>query len=184
MKKEIQNQIFNLINGIESSEKAKNRFMQIVAILYGYKNEAYETFKELINTPEKQLEMLRAPENHKYKSNFMVFCHIVIEDYIEQAHSKSAKDSENFLPYGYLVEIEKASRQKAGITGFELKQGSELNIEEKGLTRFLLSQLAKECCTAADYRKILSVWLMYPELIYDQDKVSEVIQHLGYTKSL
>lgn len=180
MKKEIQNQIFNLINGIESSEQAKKHFLQVMTIIYGQNSKAYNDFQELIATPEKQLEMLRAPESHKYKRNFMVFCHIVVKDYIEQALSESAKDSAGFLPYGYFAEIEKASQHESDL----FKCRTALNTEENALTRLLLSQLAEGCFTAADYRKILSVWLMYPELIYDQDKVAEVIQHLGSAKSL
>ncbi len=174
--KELQNRIFNLINGIEASEKAKKHFLGIISVIYGHQSIAYQDFEALITDPQKQLEMLRAPDNHKYKSNFMVFCHVVVEDYIEQALSSSSKDSSGFLPYNYFVEIEKASQHKAGIIGFELKRCSALNIEETGLTRFLLSPLA-DCLTDVEYRKILSVWFMYPELIFHADKVGEVINH-------
>lgn len=172
---ELQNRIFNLINGIEASEKAKKRFFSIINVIYGGNSKAYQDFEELIAIPEKQLEMLKAPESHKYKSNFMVFCHIVMEDYIEQALSASSEDPSCFLPYGYFLEIEKISQQKPGLTGVELRYCSPLDIEEQGLTRFLLSPQFEGCLSATDIRKILSIWFMYPELICHPDKVAEII---------
>lgn len=174
--KKLQNQIFKLINGIESSEKAKSRFMQIIAVIYGRKSEAYKIFKELINTPEKQLEMLRAPENHKYKSNFMVFCHIVVEDCIEQTQPEPSDTSADTPLYGYFAEIEKTSQRKPSLNGFDRKSDIALNVEERNLTNFLLSPQAKDCLTAEDCRKILSIWLMYPEFIFHPDEIEKVIK--------
>lgn len=174
----LQHQIFSLINGIEISEKAKKRFFDVIAVIYGSKSEAYQDFEKLIANPEKQFEMLKAPDNHKYKNNFMVFCRIAVKSYMEQELSRSSENSTGFSFYNYLAEIEKAVANKPGIAGFGLQYDIALNAEEDKLTFFLLSQQAESGISAAGIRKILSIWLMYPELICNQNRAENVVKSL------
>lgn len=189
---DLQTQIFRLINGIESSKNAKERFLGIIGILCGRDSKNYKMYSQLISDPRQQLEMLQAPESNEYKNNFMVFCHIVLEDYITQVAPDTPEQEKegpqnktpekDLLLYHYFTEVEKASQYKPRITGFDLQKFPALCSEEYSLIRRILEKGKDDDpqieykFTAANYRQLLTVWLLHPELICYPIEIEKIIK--------
>lgn len=189
---DLQTRVFRLIDGINASKRAKERFLGIIGILSGRNSDNYKIYKQLTIDAEQQLEMLQAPESNDYKNNFMVFCHVVLEDYIakvapdtpeeETIGPKNQIPEKDLLLHRYFSEVEKTSQYKPRIIGFDLQKFTELHTQEYSLIRRILndgkdhSPQIENTFTAANYRQILTVWFMYPELICYPAEIEKIVK--------
>ena len=190
----MQNKIFRIIDGIQVSEKAKKHFSGIIGTTHGYLSEGYNTLMDLTENPHEQLAMLRATEKETLKNKmfFRVFCHIVVKDYMQQVAPDTPENKENIGPksqipekdlllYSYFSEIEETSQHTPRILEFDLSKFPNLNREEYSLIRRILDNGKEDSpqidynFTAANYRQILTVWFMYPELICYPSEVEKIV---------
>lgn len=191
---DLQNQIFRVIDGITASKKAKKHFSGIIGTTHGCLSDGYKQLMRLTEDSREQLKTLRSPENeeNKFKMFFMVYCHIVLKDYIEQVAPDTPEEDtdgpkhkipeKDLLLYRYLSEVEKTSQHKPRIIGFDLQKFTELHTHEYSLIRRILSTGKEDepqienNFTAANYRQILTVWFMYPELICYPTEIEKIVK--------
>ncbi len=190
---ELQNKIFRVIDGISASKKAKKHFSGIIGTTHGCLSDGYKQLMLLTEDSREQLATLRSPENdeNKIKMFFMVYCHIVLKDYMEQVAPDTPEEDadgpkhkipeKDLLLYTYLSEVEKASQYTPRIIGFNLQKFTELHTQEYSLIRRILSTGKEDepqienNFTAANYRQILTTWFMYPELICYPTEVEKIV---------
>lgn len=188
----MQNDILRIIGLIDASKQTKEHFLGIIGVMFGREHPDYGLFLDLCKNSRTQAEMLNASENYKYKQHFQVFCHIVLKDYINQVSSKpSAEDTEgpkknipekDILLEHYFREIERASQHKMRLIEPDKNQFVELRNLERSLMRRIFPHhdeadpINDTEFTAANYKQLLTVWLMYPNLIFFPDEVQKIIE--------
>lgn len=177
--KELQYRIFRIADGIRPSNEAADDFLRIMAVRMGKEHKIYHDFAQLINNPQQQLKLLEAPETHKYKGDFHVFFHIVLKDFIRKTSERSSE--KDILLQNYFRELEKCSQEKPRLFGInEIKYRFEtLRNLEYCIIRRILGENNEVSATAdfnpGDYRRLLTSWLMYPELLYSAEDISQII---------
>lgn len=187
----LQDRIFRITDGIQTPAAAKKSFLGIMAVRMGREHKIYQDFSRIVINPEQQLELLQATDKNPYKQDFRVFCHIVLKTYIRQTARKDGFEaSSNQTPEEdplfelYFKEVEKCSQETPSLLDIaQIKtRFTTLRSLEYSLVKHLLSaeenpvdSAAAQKTTAADYRRILTVWLMYPELIYFPEEIDKLV---------
>lgn len=188
----MQNDILRIIGLIETSKQAKEHFLGIIGVMFGREHADYGLFLNLCKDPRTQAEMLKASENYKYKQHFQMFCHIVLKDYIEQVTNKPYQEAtegpknnipeKDILLEHYFKEIERASQHKTRLIEPDKNQFVELRNLERSLMRRIFPHhdaadpINDTEFTAGNYKQLLTVWLMYPKLIFFPDEVQKIIE--------
>ena len=187
----LQDRIFRITDGIQTPADAKKSFLGIMAIRMGREHKVYKDFSRIVIDPEQQFELLQATDKNPYKQDFRVFCHIVLKTYIRQAARKEDAEApsnqtseEDPLFEHYFKEVEKCSQETPNLLDVVQIKPRFITLRslEYSLIKRLLSTgenpadpvVAKEM-TAADYRRILTVWLMYPEFIYFPEEIDRIV---------
>lgn len=103
---------------------------------------------------------------------------MVLESYVEQlllkAKSPEGRSSTRaYHLYKYVSEVEKVSQHKPGMFGFQLRNFPELIHAEY--------HLKKDICkgkkpTPEETKMLLSVWQMYPEIIYNPEDIKTILE--------
>lgn len=189
----LQKDILRIIGLIEARKTAKEHFLGIIGVMFGREHPDYGLFLDLCKNPRTQAEMLKASEDYKYKQHFQMFCHIVLKDYIEQvsAHPYQEEATEgpkknipekDILLERYFKEIERASQHKTRLIEPDKNQFVELRNLEHSLMRRIFPRhdaadpINNTEFTAGNYKQLLTVWLMYPKLIFFPDEVQKIIE--------
>lgn len=184
----LQNRILNILGEIHFSERIKEDFLSIIGVLYGRQHKTYEYFKEFITDQSKQREMIFAPRQHKLRKDFKVCCHRLLINYIEQVSKKIENPEgpkeripeQDILLEHYFEEVEKTSQYKSRLLSFDKNNFPELRDLEYSLIRRLLPNekdnlLIPVEFTAANYRQILTIWLVYPKMMYYLDDIDKIL---------
>lgn len=187
----LQNDILRILDVIEIRKAAQEHFLGIIGVMFGREHPEYSEFLDMCKDSRKQAQMLKASETQKYKQHFQVLCHIVLQDFIKQVtKAETEEDSEgpknkipekDILLEDYFKEIEKASQYSPSLAGFDKNRFTELKNLEHSLLRRIFPHnddgdpITETEFTSGNYRQLLTVWLMYPQLIFFPERIQEII---------
>lgn len=179
-------EIMRVLGKIDFPKPCSRQFLSIMGVLVGHEHLA--KYQEMIDNPEKQLEMLNAHESNKEKKHFMVLCHILIKDYIKKMQEgchycgpNNEKPQKDVLLEDYFEQIRIASEYRPGIAGFKKEKFPEIQKLENSIIRRIFPRNMEGDpktdteLTSGNYRQLLSVWLLYPNLIFYPEEISKVI---------
>lgn len=176
---ELRYRIFRIADGIRPSSEAIKDFLIIMCVRMGKEHKIYRDFTQIVSDPQQQLKLIKAPETHKYKGDFRVFCHIVLKDFIRKTLEHSAE--KDLLLQNYFTELEKCSQEKPrlfGLNDVKYRFDTLRNLEYCILRRILGENnelSASADFSPSDYRQLLTAWLMYPELLYSLEDISQIV---------
>lgn len=180
-------EIMRVLGKIDFPKPCSRQFLSIMGVLVGHEN--LEAFQEMIDNPKKQEEMLDAPETEAEKKHFMVLAHILIKDYIKKMKEgchycgpDNEKPQKDVLLENYFEQIKIASEYRPGIAGFDKEKFPEIKKLENSIIRRIFPRNQGDDPTpdvelsSGNYRQLLSVWLLYPNLIFYPEEISKVIE--------
>lgn len=173
--KTLRKNIFDAINGICIPSYAEEHFLTIMSIRMGQSHEVYKKFEQILACPDLQWEMLEAPENHKLKSDFDILCHVVIKSYFENTRPKNEEDT---LLAAYFAELEKQTNKQLSLFSFsQIKHNfTKLQSLEEKVADNILAAERKHEPDQTNCRLVLSVWLMYPEAVYNLPRAKRIVK--------
>ncbi len=188
----MQNDILRIIGSIKMAEKTKKHFLGIIGVMFGQEHPDYKLFEDLVCDEHVQVQMLRADENYKYKQHFQVFCHMVLSDIIKQVSEdykiepevgpKSNIPEKDILLEHYFREMEKASKHRSYLLGFDESKFAELKKLEYSLLRKIFPHhdesdpIVETEFSVEHYRQLLTVWFMYTQYIFYPEDIQKVIE--------
>lgn len=165
--KNLQQRIFGITDGIQATPKIQNNFLDIMAIRMGKKHPLYQEASQMVAQKTKQIELLSASDKHQLKKDFERFCHMILKRYTEREYEIST-----FCKY--FEELERCSQKTSGLLDYSRLNFLALRDMEKDICNQILNNPAT--ITPYDYRQLLTAWLMFPELIFFPEKVSNILK--------
>lgn len=186
----LQDDILRIIGVIQMSKEARRHFLDIMGVMFGQEHPDYKLFEELTSDQHIQQQMLRTEDTYKYKQQFKVFCHIVLKDFIKQVNQDDKTEIEgpkenipekDILLEHYFQAMGKASQYSFSAINFDESKFTELKKLEYSLLRRIIPHhdggdpVIENEFTLGNYRQLLTVWLMYTQLIFYPQEVEKII---------
>lgn len=165
--KALQQRIFRITDGIQAPPETRNHFLDIMAIRMGRKNPLYLEALQMVAEKPKQIELLSADDKHELKKDFERFCHMILKGYIKQ-------ESEINSFGEYFDELEYCSQKTGSLMDYSRLNFLTLRDMEKKICEQILS--CSETITPYAYRRLLTAWLMFPELIFFPEQISDILK--------